>query len=129
MRQVQDDVEEFMDACEQDLPDSPVLPDELIRLLRRKLLREEFNEYEEAEEKDDLVEIADALADIMYIAVGTASAYGIDLEPVWREVQRSNLDKIDPKTGKVTRRADGKVLKPEGWVGPDVKGVLEKQGM
>jgi predicted HAD superfamily Cof-like phosphohydrolase len=89
-----------------------------------KLITEEFNELCDAEEANDLVEIADALADIIYIACGTAVSYGIPLDKVFEEVHRSNMAKL--VDGKVLRREDGKVQKPEGWTPPDIEGVLKK---
>ena len=65
---------------------------------------------------------------MIYIAVGTALELGIPLEPVWDEVHRSNMAKVDPETGKVRKREDGKVLKPEGWVRPDIAGAIYGRG-
>lgn len=129
MKKLQKDISQFMSACGQELPDSPSLPADEVRALRRSLLAEEVEEYAEAEDDDDLAGIADAIGDIVYIAVGTAAAYGIDMEPIWNEIQRSNMDKIDKSTGKVSRRADGKILKPSNWRGPDIEGELRKQGL
>jgi predicted HAD superfamily Cof-like phosphohydrolase len=116
------DVKEFHQAFGQRIGEKPELPDPAERDLRVKLLREEFREYIDAETDHDLVEIADALADIIYIACGTAVSYGIPLDDVFAEVHRSNMAKL--VDGKVIRRADGKVKKPEGWTPPDVKGIL-----
>ena len=101
---------------------APQLPDEPARQLRIDLLYEEYCEYLKGEEDDDLVQIADALADMIYIALGTAVAYGIPLDRVFAEVHKSNMAKL--VDGKVIRRADGKILKPETWTPPDIKGVL-----
>jgi predicted HAD superfamily Cof-like phosphohydrolase len=90
-----------------------------IRQLRMDMLTEEMVEYLEAEGAHDVVQIADALADMVYIICGTALAYGIPLDAVWTTVHLSNLRKIG---GAV--RGDGKILKPEGWTPPDVKGVM-----
>jgi predicted HAD superfamily Cof-like phosphohydrolase len=89
-----------------------------------KLLAEEMYEYTVAENENDIIEIADALADIIYIACGTAASYGIPLDKVFEEVHRSNMAKL--VDGKPIYREDGKVLKPEGWTPPDIDGVLEK---
>ncbi len=70
--------------------------------------------------KSQLIDVADALADKIYIDVGTALEFGIPLDRVWSEVQRANMAKVGPD-GKVMRRADGKILKPEGWSPPDVE--------
>ena len=118
------DVKDFHQAFGQRIGEKPELPDRKERTLREKLLEEEFNEYMRAELNDDLVEIADALADIIYIACGTAVSYGIPLDDVFAEVHRSNMAKL--VDGKVIRREDGKVQKPEGWTAPDIKGVLDK---
>ncbi len=92
--------------------------------LRRNLLAEEGSETDIALANYDVVEIADGLVDLIYVAVGTALELGIPLEKVWDEVHRSNMAKVDPATGEVRKREDGKVLKPEGWTPPNVRGVL-----
>ena len=118
------DVKDFHQAFGQRIGEKPELPDQNERQLRIRLLKEEFNEYFDGEVKDDIVEIADAIADIIYIACGTAVSYGIPLDDVFAEVHRSNMAKL--VDGKVIRREDGKVQKPEGWTAPDIKSVLEK---
>ena len=123
MQHPYDAVDEFHAAFNLPRAETPLLPDISTRELRKALLREEFEEYLAAEADDDIVEVADALADIIYIACGTAVAYGIPLDKVFAEVHRSNMAKL--VDGKVIRREDGKVLKPEGWTPPDVKGVLK----
>lgn len=116
---------EFQRAFGLGVASEPHIPkDQKLRDLRISLLEEEFDEYTTAEEENDLVEIADALADIIYIACGTAAEYGIDLDAVFAEVHRSNMAKL--VDGKVLRREDGKVKKPEGWTPPDIAGVLQK---
>lgn len=119
------DVIEFHRAFGQRIGQQPALPETEERNLRYLLLEEEFNEYEKAESENNLVEIADALADIIYIACGTAVSYGIPLDKIFEEVHRSNMAKL--VDGKVLRREDGKVQKPEGWTAPDIVGILEKQ--
>jgi predicted HAD superfamily Cof-like phosphohydrolase len=118
------DVRAFHVAFGQRVANKPELPDAAERTLRMKLITEEFNELCDAEEANDLVEIADALADIIYIACGTAVSYGIPLDDVFEEVHASNMAKL--VDGKVIRRPDGKVQKPEGWQPPDIEGVLKK---
>ena len=119
-----DSVAGFMEIAGQPLQDTPALPSEDRRQLRQDLLTEEFREYCEAESADEMTEIADALGDMMVIIAGTALEYGIPLDEVLAEIMRSNHDKFPG--GKVTRRDDGKILKPEGWTPPDVEGVLER---
>lgn len=91
----------------------------LVRL-RVDLIREEFDELQEAVVDEDLVEIADALADLVYVTIGMAITYGIDLRPVWNEVHRTNMMK---EGGGL--RADGKILKPAGWQQPNIAAALE----
>jgi predicted HAD superfamily Cof-like phosphohydrolase len=122
MTDMYNDVKKFQIACELNVGTEPKLPDENERDLRRRLLTEEYNEYMQAESEDDIVEIADALADIIYIACGTAVSYGIPLKRVFDEVHRSNMAKL--VDGKVRRRADGKILKPDGWTPPDTKAAV-----
>lgn len=122
MKDPQEALWEFHTAFDLTRSEAPGLPSKDIRELRIKLLREEWEEYLEGEAADDIVEIADALADMVYIAYGTAVAYGIPLDKVFAEVHRSNMAKL--VDGKVIRREDGKVLKPEGWKPPDIEGVL-----
>lgn len=120
------DVKDFHIAFGQRVGTSPAIPENFDeRDLRMSLLEEEVNEYFDAEESLDIVGIADALADIIYIACGTAVSYGIPLDKVFEEVHRSNMAKL--VDGKPIYREDGKVLKPEGWTPPDIQGVLKKQ--
>lgn len=117
-------VQDFHTAFGQRVGRRPQLPDMNERSLRMKLLQEEFREYTEAEGDDNLVEVADALADLIYIACGTAVSYGIPLDEIYQEVHRSNMAKL--VDGKVLRRDDGKVIKPEGWTAPDIAAILDK---
>jgi predicted HAD superfamily Cof-like phosphohydrolase len=116
------EVKKFQTAVGQNVSEVPYFPDENERVLRRKLLKEEVEEYFEGEDKDDLENVAKELADIIYIVCGTAASYGIPLDRVFNEVHRSNMEKL--VDGKVVRRDDGKILKPEGWTAPDIKSVL-----
>lgn len=102
--------------------ETPFLPsNQELRILRQRLMTEEYMEYKEAEVVDnDLEKIARELADIIYIACGTACVYGIDLNRVMAEVHRSNMDKLGPD-GKPVYRPDGKVLKPDNWTPPNIK--------
>jgi predicted HAD superfamily Cof-like phosphohydrolase len=118
-------VVEFQKAFGQLVSNEPVFPDFETRKLRAKLLKEEFDEYVKAELENDFIEVADALADLIYIACGTAASYGIPLDKVFEEVHRSNMAKL--VDGKPLKREDGKVIKPEGWKPPDIEGVIKKQ--
>lgn len=95
------------------------------RQLRVSLLLEEVREYIEAELANDLVGIADALADMAYIIHGTAHEYGIPLDEVSGEVHRSNMSKVGPD-GKAEVRPDGKILKGPGFTRPDIAGILAR---
>lgn len=124
MKSLLNDVRAFMTACDQPVLDAPCCPPGDRAVLRANLIDEESFEVITAIGNEDIEEIADGLADLIYVAVGTALEYGIPLDRVWAEVQRSNMAKVDPATGKVTKRDDGKVLKPEGWTPPDIAAAL-----
>ncbi|MDX1563818.1 MAG: hypothetical protein R3236_00365 [Phycisphaeraceae bacterium] len=102
--------------------EAPAPPDEKTAELRLRLIAEEHEELKRAHDEGDLPGVADALTDMIYVILGTAISYGIDLRPVWDEVQRANM----AKTGGGTRD-DGKILKPEGWTPPDIDQVLAEQ--
>lgn len=95
-------------------------------MLRYKLMREENEEYLEAAQKGDIVEVADALGDQLYILCGTILRHGLQhkIAEVFEEIQRSNMSKLD-KDGKPIYREDGKVLKSELYFRPDIKSILE----
>jgi len=93
--------------------------------LRVSLIQEELDEYRAAAEAGDLVEIADALSDLMYVVLGTYVAHGSQdvAEALFAEVHRSNMSKLDA-SGAVIYRADGKVLKSDRWTPPDLAPIL-----
>jgi predicted HAD superfamily Cof-like phosphohydrolase len=93
--------------------------------LRQALIEEEVAELAVAATAGDLTGIADALADIVYVAYGTAHVYGIDLDAVLDEVHASNMTKLD-ENGRPLRRADGKVLKGPAYRPPDVAAILRR---
>lgn len=95
-------------------------------LLRYKLMREENEEYLEAAQAGNLVEVADALGDLLYILCGTILSHGLQhkIEEVFEEIQRSNMSKLDAN-GKPIYREDGKVMKSELYFRPDIKSILE----
>jgi predicted HAD superfamily Cof-like phosphohydrolase len=100
--------------------------DRALARLRVALLQEEVGEFVAASERGDLNGVADALADIVYVAYGTALTYGIDLDAVLHEVHRSNMSKLD-SDGKPLIREDGKVLKSERYFPPDIESVLRSR--
>jgi predicted HAD superfamily Cof-like phosphohydrolase len=95
--------------------------------LRYNLMREENEEYLEAAKKNDIIEIADALGDQLYILCGTILRHGLQhkIVEVFEEIQRSNMSKLD-KDGKAIYREDGKILKSDLYFKPDIKAILEK---
>lgn len=95
--------------------------------LRYKLLKEENDEYLDACVNDDLVEIADALGDQLYLVLGSILRHGLQhkIEEVFDEIQRSNMSKLD-ENGNPIFRGDGKIMKGEGYFKPDIKRILNK---
>ncbi|MFT5777657.1 MAG: putative HAD superfamily Cof-like phosphohydrolase [Crocinitomicaceae bacterium] len=95
--------------------------------LRHRLMHEENEEYLEAAKNEDLIEIADALGDQLYILCGTILKHGLQhkIAEVFTEIQRSNMSKLD-KDGQPIYREDGKVMKSELYFKPDIKSILEK---
>lgn len=103
-----------------------------LRELRAEMLREEYEEYIDfGESQDDPVEIADGLCDIIVVAWGTMLAYfGPEVsKAIAVEVIRSNLSKVDGSLGDTVFATGGKVMKPQGWTEPDVRGVLRQAGI
>jgi len=120
----QSDVERFHEKFGLPINNSPQrIPDDRL-ILRVDLIREEMEETIDAIGELNLVEIADGICDSIYVLLGTAIELGIDISPVWNEVQRTNMAKDGGST-----RADGKILKPEGWLPPRVYEELLAQGM
>ena len=108
------DIDTFQTACDQE-------PSEANYKMYISLIDEEHNvELKEALKSGDRVEQLDALVDILVVTMGAIRAGGFDGEGAWNEVMRTNFAKIDPETGKVRKREDGKVLKPEGWKAPEL---------
>ena len=107
------DIDKFATACDQP-------PSEANYKMYLSLIDEEVGELVEAVAADDKVEQLDALVDILVVTMGAIRAAGWDGEAAWKEVMDTNFAKIDPDTGKVRKREDGKVLKPEGWKAPEL---------
>lgn len=123
MSNVFKDQHKFMKACGQSVDKFDA--DQFA--LYKKLIEEEKDELDAAYADNDRVEMLDALLDIMVVTVGALHSLGVDAEGGWREVMRSNLDKVDPETGMVRKREDGKVLKPVGWEPPRLAGFVQEQ--
>ena len=121
-------VAKFHDAFGIESADSPSvdIQDQTI-LLRYNLMKEENEEYLEAAQKNDLVEVADALGDMLYRLCGTILSHGMQhkITDVFKEIQRSNMSKLGPD-GKPIYREDGKVLKGPNYFKPDIAAILEK---
>lgn len=112
------------DLPRQSLPNVDV--DAELARLRVDLLVEEVGEFAEATQRGDIVAMADALGDIVYVAYGAAVTYGIDLDAVLAEIHRANMSKLDAD-GRPVLRKDGKVLKSSRYTSPDVAQVLARQ--
>ncbi len=117
------DQEKFMKACDQTVDHWNQEQFDLYV----DLIEEEFKELKAAIAAGDRVEILDALEDIMVVTAGAIHSAGMDGEGGWKEVMRTNFAKIDRETGKVRKREDGKVLKPQGWTPPDLKPFVSKK--
>jgi predicted HAD superfamily Cof-like phosphohydrolase len=119
MSKVFTDVAVFLKAVGQEIPSTPQQTVSDQAQLYKKLIKEEYEEFWEAEAVSDDVEEIDACFDMMWVIIGYMKSRGWDCENIWDEGAKSNLSKIDPLSGKVIRREDGKILKPEGWKPPD----------
>jgi predicted HAD superfamily Cof-like phosphohydrolase len=110
------DVVKFIEACDQEKTINNAN-------LYAELIEEEYDEFLRAK---DNIEDLDACMDMIWVILGYCYMRGFDVEGAWAEVARSNLAKIDPVTGKVNKRSDGKVLKPEGWTPPKLGDYVSK---
>ncbi len=118
-----DMVREFMNAFGQEVKTSPENPDINTQALRYDLIKEELQELWDAQGQRDLIGIADALTDLLYVVYGAGHAYGIDLDKCFEEVQRSNMSKLGAD-GKPIYREDGKVLKGPNFFQPNLEAIL-----
>ena len=116
------DQEKFMKACDQQVDGSNLNQ----YAMYMKLIDEEVGELHQAVLANDEVEQLDALVDILVVTIGAIHSAGFDAEGAWKEVMATNFAKIDHETGKVRKREDGKVLKPQGWTPPDLKPYIRK---
>lgn len=113
----------FMETFGQEVKTKPEFPDDNTVALRIELIAEELNELFDACEQKDIVAVADALTDILYVTYGAGHSFGVDLDKCFTEVQRSNMSKLG-KDDKPIYRDDGKVLKGPNYSEPDLKSVL-----
>jgi predicted HAD superfamily Cof-like phosphohydrolase len=122
MSNVFSDQKKFMMASDQSVGK---LNDEQLKLYL-KLVTEEYDELQVAVANKDRIETLDALLDLIVVTVGAVHSLGVDAEGAWKEVMGSNLAKIDRVTGKVEKRADGKVIKPPLWTAPKLEQYFQK---
>ena len=109
----------FMKTFGQDVKNKPSFSTDKINKLRIDLIKEELDELNEAMKNKDLLEVADALTDILYVTYGAGHAFGIDLDKCFNEVQNSNMSKLD-SNGKPIYNSDGKVMKGPNYFKPDL---------
>ena len=116
-------VEDFMEAMGQEVNAVPTFPEYEIQRLRLDLIEEELDELHYAIDNKDMVEIADALGDLLYVVYGAGHAFGIDLDECFKEIHASNMSKLGPD-GKPIKREDGMLLTPDTFFPPDLKSIL-----
>jgi len=119
-----EDVKTFMETFGQMVRTKPQFPNEQTMQLRYDLIKEELNELEHAMKTKNLKEVADALADILYVTYGAGYAYGIDLDKCFKEVQRANMSKLG-EDGKPIYNEKGKVMKGPNYLEPNLKQFVE----
>ena len=115
----------FMKKFNQEVKTSSGLSSEKINLLRISLISEELDELKKAISDNNIVEIADALTDILYVTYGAGHAFGINLDKCFNEVQESNMSKLD-QDGKPIFNEHGKVMKGPNYFKPNIKAILKK---
>ena len=112
-------VKTFMETFGQEVKNKPSFSSEKINNLRYELIREELDELKEALKDKDILEVADALTDILYVTYGAGHAFGIDLDKCFNEVQKSNMSKLG-ENGNPIYNENGKVMKGPGYFKPDL---------
>jgi predicted HAD superfamily Cof-like phosphohydrolase len=117
-------VKAFMNTYGQDVNENASFPDDTVVQLRVDLIEEELNELKEAIKNNDLVEVADALTDILYVTYGAGHSFGVDLDKCFDEVQRSNMSKLG-EDGNPIYNESGKVMKGPNYSAPDLKKIIE----
>ncbi len=122
MNNAQKMVQEFHEQFDIHVSPTPAIPDEPTRMLRFRLIQEEFDELQEAMQGKDLPAIGKELADLLYVVYGTAVSLGIDMEPVFQEVHRSNMSKVGGY-----KREDGKWVKPPTYSPADILPIIKAQ--
>ena len=115
-----DDVKNFMEVYRQEVKTKPSFPSEKIVQLRHDLIKEELDELSVAINDKDIIEVADALTDLLYVVYGAGHAFGIDLDKCFAEVQSSNMSKLG-EDGKPIYNKHGKVMKGPNYSKPNLK--------
>ena len=115
----------FMKTFGQEVKNKPSFSTDKINKLRLDLIKEELSELTDAMNNKDLLEVADALTDILYVTYGAGHAFGIDLDRCFDEVQKSNMSKLG-KDGKPIYNEHGKVMKGPDYFKPDLSKILKK---
>ena len=116
-------VKNFMNTYGQEVKENPEFPDSKIVQLRIDLIQEELNELKEAINNNDIVEVADALTDILYVTYGAGHSFGVDLDSCFNEVQNSNMSKLG-EDGKPIYNDSGKVMKGPNYFKPNIKKII-----
>ena len=116
-------VKTFMNTYGQEVKEIATFPENKIVQLRIDLTEEELNELKEAVKNNDIVEVADALTDILYVTYGAGHSFGVDLDKCFDEVQRSNMSKLGVD-GKPIYNESGKVMKGPDYFAPDLKKII-----
>jgi len=116
-------VKAFMNTYGQDVNEKASFPKDTIVQLRVDLIEEELNELKEAIKNNDLVEVADALTDILYVTYGAGHSFGVNLDECFDEVQRSNMSKLG-EDGKPIYNDSGKVMKGPNYFAPNLKKIV-----
>ena len=124
MLEEQRKVREFHQRSGSVVSDHPTWPGDSVHRIRVSLIEEELAEFRNSGETRDLVEVADALGDLLYAVHGAAVEFGIDLEPIFAETHRAQLSKCDPEP---VRRPDGHVLKGKNYSPPRIREALQSQ--
>ena len=114
----------FMKTFGQEVKEKPSSSNDKINKLRIDLIKEELQELTDAMNNKDLLEVADALTDILYVTYGAGHAFGIDLDKCFEEVQNSNMSKLD-ENGKPIYNESGKVMKGPDYYKPDLSKFLD----
>ena len=117
-------VKAFMNTYGQDVNEKASFPEDAVVQLRVDLIEEELHELKEAIKNNDLVEVADALTDILYVTYGAGHSFGVDLDRCFDEVQRSNMSKLG-EDGNPIYNDSGKVMKGPNYSAPDLKKIIE----